>query len=295
VDIETVTDELYSLHPNEFTAVRNERAKQAQAEGDKEVAEQIRHLEKPTTSAWLVNLLAREHSEELEPLIDLGRDLREAAADIGADELRQLTRQRHQVVYALVQQARRLGAAQGTKVSDAVATEVQQTLDASLADPEVADVVLAGRLTHPQEYAGFGGPMGGAPGRTGARPSARTAPKPPARRDGKDKQADVADLAARRRESAQRALDEAERALDQARSEHEAASREHEGAVAETHTAREAVERLRADLESAEEHVREAARSERSARHHAERTEDALEKAERARERAATRLQEASE
>jgi hypothetical protein len=294
VDLDTVTDELYSLHPGEFTASRNAWAKQAKAEGDKELADEIRQLEKPTTSAWLVNLLAREHSEELEPLIALGRELREAATDIDPEELRQLTRQRHQVVSALVQQARRLGAAQGTKVSDSVALEVQQTLDASLADPGVADDVLAGRITHAQEYAGFGGPMIGT-ATSGARPSRSTPAIAPREQRAGQKQADVTDLAARRRESAQRAVEEADRALERARTEHESAAAKHHQAGEETRSARETVERLRTELESAEEHARDAARAERSARHHAEVAEDALDKAERTRERAQAKLQEVSD
>jgi hypothetical protein len=298
VDLDTVADELYALHPNEFTGVRNERVKQAKADGDKELADQIRQLEKPTTSAWLVNRLAREHSEELEPLIELGRDLRESASDIGADELRELTRQRHRVVNALVQQARQLGAAEGSKVSDSVAGEVQQTLDASLADPDVADDVLAGRLTHAQEYAGFGAPMGGGAAASSRRSRAAGSgrPKAPARdKGGKGKQAEVADLAARRQENAQRALDEADRALEEARDRHKEASRGQDEASAQTRKARETVDRLRADLDAAEEHAREAARSERSTRHHAERAEEALDKAERARDRAAAKLEEPSE
>lgn len=293
-----MADELYALRPGEFTAARNERAKEARAEGDRELADQIRQLERPTTSAWLVNQLAREHSEELEPLIELGQELREASANIGAEELRELTRQRHRVVNALVQQARQLGAAQGTKVSDAVAGEVQQTLDASLADPDVADDVLAGRLTHAQEYAGFGAPMGAGTATSSRRSTTARGAKPKAPapdKSGKGKRADVADLAARRRDSAMRALDEADRALDDARRRHEDAAGRQEEAAADTRRAREAVDRLRADLDSAEEHARDAARSERSARHTAERAEEALDKAERARERAAAKLAEASE
>ncbi|HEX2175207.1 MAG TPA: hypothetical protein VHG70_04795 [Nocardioidaceae bacterium] len=287
MDFDSVADELYALAPREFTATRNARAKQARADGDRELAEQVAALDKPTTSAWLVNQLARELADELEPLIELGRGLREATSNISGDDLRELTRQRHQVVSALVQQARQLGAAHGTRISDSVAGEVQQTLDASLADPDVAEAVLAGRLTHALEYAGFGEPVG-APSPASSRRAGKAAQKRPA----KGKGAKVADLAARRRESAERALSEAEASLEAARSEHGAAQHDSEQATNELEAARETAARLRAELDTAEEQTRDAGKAERTARERAKRTQRALDKAEEAREEAAARLAE---
>jgi hypothetical protein len=282
VDLDTVADELYGLPPGDFTATRNARAKQARAEGDRGLSEQIARLEKPTTAAWLVNRLAREHADELEPLIALGQDLREATTNISGDELRQLTRQRHQVVSALVQQARRLGAESGVKVSDAVAGEVQQTLDASLADADAADAVLGGRLTHALEYAGFG------PGAGGVSADPRRAPSRRKAETGRG--AGVTDLAARRRQSAQQALDEAQQALDRAEDARRAAREDAERATEEHDAAVEEVERLGAELERAEQAVRAAGRAERSAGQRAERAEQAVHKAEQARDQAARRL-----
>lgn len=292
MDLDSVADELYGLPPDAFTATRNARAKQARADGDRELAEAIRQLAKPTTSAWLVNRLARERDEELEPLIDLGRDLREATSRVSGEELRALTRQRHEVVQALVQQARRVGAAHGSRVSESVATEVRRTLDASLADPEVAEVVLSGRLTHAVEYAGFGQPSGTAwPGpRRGTTTEAADRPPKGSRRPEKGSGRKVADLAARRRDSARRALSEAEEALRAARSDHDAATSEEEEASGALETAKKTVEQVRADLEAAKEQSRSAGRAERAARERTKRTEHAVRKAEQAREEAAARL-----
>jgi len=279
-----VTDELYALPPGEFTATRNERAKQARADGDRDLAEQIRALDKPTTSAWLVNQIARELGDQLEPLIELGRELREATANISGEELRALTRQRHQLVYALVQEARKLGSQHGTKVTDAVAGEVQRTLDASLADPDVAEAVLSGRLAHATEYAGFGEPM---PGREP--PTSRRTPRRRQAESGGAK-GQVTDLAARRRESAERALAEADERLGRARAEHESAAETEEDASASREQAEQRVERLRAELDTAQQEARSAAGAERAAKDKVKRAQQALRQAEKAREDAAARL-----
>jgi hypothetical protein len=286
VDLDSVTDELYGLEPGEFTATRNERAKQARADGDRALAEQIKALDKPTTAAWLVNQLARQLGDQLEPLIDLGRELREATAGISGEELRALTRQRHQLVHALVQEARRLGARHGTRVTDAVAGDVQRTLDASLADPDVAEAVLSGRLARATEYAGFGEPMSG----QGPPTSRRAARKRPER--GGATKTQVTDLAARRREGAERAAAEAEDRLRAARSEHESAVEAEEDASASREQAEQRLERLRAELDTAHQEARAAGQAERRAHEHVQRTERALRQAEQAREEAAAKLAE---
>ncbi|MEJ7743055.1 MAG: hypothetical protein WKF73_11155 [Nocardioidaceae bacterium] len=101
MDFEAVVDELYGLPLKEFTAARKERAKAARAEGNPELSAVIQALDKPTVAAWLTNQLVRVHREEVDALLELGADLREVMADLSGDELRELTRQRHQLVLLL--------------------------------------------------------------------------------------------------------------------------------------------------------------------------------------------------
>lgn len=285
VDLDSVADELYGLALSDFTPTRNARAKQARADGDPALATQIQQLAKPTTSAWLVNALARELGEELEPLISLGRDLREASSNLSGDELRALTRQRHQVVHALVQQARSVGAAAGQRVSETVANEVRQTLDASLADAGVAEAVLSGRLTQPAEYAGFGEPTGISwHGQSRRRPTRRQATP------GGDAGAEVADLTAHRRASAEKALNEAARRLRSAQSARESARQDRERAARELEVAEQRVEQLRTDLAGAERDVTGAEDAIRAAGETLGRAEEAARKADTAHEEAAANL-----
>ena len=56
-----VADELYDLVPDEFTSARNARAKEAKTD-DRELADRITQLKKPSPAAWIVNRLVREHA-----------------------------------------------------------------------------------------------------------------------------------------------------------------------------------------------------------------------------------------
>jgi DNA repair exonuclease SbcCD ATPase subunit len=157
VDLAQVADELYGLMPAEFRAVRDERARQARADGDRELAAAIAKLRRPTVSAWLVNQLAREAGDDLDRLLDLGQELREAQRTFAGDRLRELAAPRRAQVSALVNQAKRIAAGARQAVSAEVEREVSATLEAALADPQAAAAIRAGRLAGALSYVGLGG------------------------------------------------------------------------------------------------------------------------------------------
>jgi hypothetical protein len=156
VDLAQVADELYALDPAEFTAGRDERARQARAAGDKSFSDAIKKLRRPTVSASLVNRLVRDAADQVGELLDLGDSLREAQEALAGDELRSLSARRRPMINALAQEAKRLAAEAGRTVSDQVEREVEATLEAVLADPAAADALRSGRLTTALSYAGFG-------------------------------------------------------------------------------------------------------------------------------------------
>jgi hypothetical protein len=92
VDLADVAHELYGLLPGDFTAERNQRAKDLKADGDAELAAQVKALGKPTSAAWLVNQLVRHHGEEVEQVAAIGAALREAQDDLDSGELLALNR-----------------------------------------------------------------------------------------------------------------------------------------------------------------------------------------------------------
>jgi hypothetical protein len=156
VDFDDIADDLYGLAPEHFTASRDARAGEARAAGDRALAERIKKLRRPTVSAWLGNRLARDRAHDIEGLLGLGAELREAQAELSGDELRRLSRRRGDAVAALVAQARGLARAEGQSVSDATLEEVNATLEAALADSAAAETLRRGRITVALRYSGLG-------------------------------------------------------------------------------------------------------------------------------------------
>jgi hypothetical protein len=142
--------------PDEFIAVRDARRKEARTDGDRELAEAIGKLRKPSTAARVVNTLARREPDELRQLVALGAESREAQRDLAGKQLKELTRQRRRVVMALTRQARSLAQQLGRPVSDSVAAQIQDTLRAAVADEDAGRAMLSGRLTSALSYSGVG-------------------------------------------------------------------------------------------------------------------------------------------
>jgi hypothetical protein len=254
-DLGRVVDALYALPPQEFTAARDAASRDV----DKELRKAVTALRRPTVAAWLVNRLVREQPELLDQLLALGPALAEAQASRSGDDLRVLGRQRRELVSAVTANAVEDA---GRDVTAAVRAEVEQTLEAALADPAAADAVRSGSLVRALSFAGFGGVdvegavAGPAPG---ARPraaraeagGARTgsAGPTPARRERAVATAEQAALAAaadlddavRACEDAERRRAAAELARQQADEEREAAGREVEAAETRLSDAREAL------------------------------------------------------
>ena len=150
-----VAEELYALAPGEFTGTRNQWAKQTKTE-DAALAGRISQLRKPSAAAWVVNILMRHQGDQMSQLLDLGASLRQAQADLDADSLRELTRQRRQLTAAVTHQGRTLATELGQKVTDAVADQVQATLHAAMVDEQAATAVRSGLLVAALSSTGVG-------------------------------------------------------------------------------------------------------------------------------------------
>jgi hypothetical protein len=150
VDLDEVAGRLYALPPSEFTAARTAEAAAAKQAGDAALARRIAGLRRPTVSAWVVNRFAREHSDELDELLSVGRELRAAWRTRDAEALAELTRRRGEVTGRLARLIR-----QGGDVSAAAAAEADRTLDAAVVDAGAAEEVRRGRLVKPLNYSGF--------------------------------------------------------------------------------------------------------------------------------------------
>lgn len=161
-DVPTSTEDLiralYEAPPDGFVAGRAAGIAEAKEAGDTETAKRLAALRKPTVAAWLVNLLALRRPELIDELVELSTALRTAQRGLQGDQLRELSTQRRQVVSALVNAAQRLAIEDdpGLRSAKLPMAEVEATLTAALAEPEIAAQVRSGRLVKAATYAGFG-------------------------------------------------------------------------------------------------------------------------------------------
>jgi hypothetical protein len=177
-----VLDDLYRARPEEFTALRTKLAADAKKRGDADSARRISAARKPTTAAWIVNLLALSKSDVKRRLEDLSSQLREAHAAMDGDRIRKLSSAQRRLVDELA----RAGFAEADMANPTAALrdDVTSTLQAAIADPDVNSRL--GRLTKAEEWSGFGEFGSTAAVFTTARKPAKKEPTPqkaPARDD----------------------------------------------------------------------------------------------------------------
>ena len=283
--VDDAAAELYVTAPSDFVRRRAELVAAAREEGEREVATAIAVLRKPTTGAWLANLLDRQHRDQLEELVALGAALREAQGTLDAEQMRELGKQRYHVVRLLVGLARQRAVELGHVPSAAADAELELTLTAALADPAAAEQLLAGRLTRGLTYAGLGFGAAATPVTATRRTSAAKRPEPV-----RSAAAAPADADASRAAALAAELDAAERDLAQARlqaaaaaSAAELARHRQDTAQDRLRTAGEEVERITTALAAAESDVRSAqAEVEASARENVAAARAATEAADRA-------------
>jgi hypothetical protein len=149
---------MYEAPPDGFVAARTAAVAEAREVGDKDAAKRLGALRKPTVAAWVVNLLALRRPDMIDELVELATALRSAQRGLKGGELRDLTAQRRKIVTALVNAARKLAVEEDPQMSGAKLplSEVEATLTAALAEPEIAEQVRTGRLIRAATYAGFG-------------------------------------------------------------------------------------------------------------------------------------------
>jgi hypothetical protein len=204
-------DELYGIDPAGFTERRGELVAAARAAGAGEAAKEIAALRRPTRAAWVLNRLARAQPQLARDFAELGARLRTAHENLDGAQLRELTRQRRQLIDQTAVQA--FASAGIGLPTAALRDEVTATLGAALAVPEIAERFAAGSLVTAEEQDGFGP--------TDAPPMLVSVPRPRDDERGKSKRRPVVRRAAQRREDAARAKAEAavsaaERALREA-------------------------------------------------------------------------------
>ena len=160
--IEETIDRLYGLPPAEFTQARNEAAGELRRAGQREAADRVKALRRPTAAAAAVNRLVREHRGEVERFLRAAAVLRDAQFS-GKGDLAAAAKQEHEALEGL------------TSIGGEA---VRQTLLAAAVDDDAAEQLLEARLERELEPRGFGTLLAHAP----RRPPRDPQPRPRRRR-----------------------------------------------------------------------------------------------------------------
>jgi hypothetical protein len=233
-DLDAELDRLYGLPLGEFTAARNELAKQLRGEGNREEAEHVKALRKPSVAAWLVNRIARERELDVQRLLKASETLRSAQAEAAAghtEAFADARRDEHQALERLAEAAQEIAAREGS--GQAAVAQATQTLRAAALTDEGRELLKRGRLSEELEPPGF---------------EALTGLVPAQPRKGKRKRGEEPQQAVRKAREQVKRLREQEREADAAA---RAAEREAERAEQEAAKLREQATQARAQAETA--------------------------------------------
>jgi hypothetical protein len=152
IGVEDDLDDLYGVAPAEFMARRKELVAAAKKRGDADGVKLIGAARRPTTAAWVVNALVRADGTAKSRLNELSEHLRAAHAAMDGAKIRELSAVQRKLIDGLVRAG--FAAAEVTRPSAALRDDVVGTLQAAVADPEVA--ARLGRLEKAERWSGFG-------------------------------------------------------------------------------------------------------------------------------------------
>jgi hypothetical protein len=172
-------DELYREHPEDFVAIRNDLVKALTADGDRDEAERLKKLRRPTTTAWLINRVSLDSPELLDGFAAASRAVEEAqrralAGDEEATiEWRAAAAREREATADVVEGAERVARDAGHPASPRALELVVETLRAAGGDPGLRDHVVGGRLEREQSAATLGIPALAPPARGAAKAAKR--------------------------------------------------------------------------------------------------------------------------
>ena len=278
MELDSEIDRLYGTPLDEFVHDRDELAKRLRREGEREAADQVKKLRKPSAGAWALNQAVRRRRKETDALLAAGERLRAAheALMSGGDQaaLRDAMREERGLASALADCAEAIASETG-KSGAALRERVRSTLHSAAVDEEAREELAKGRFVREREAVGLG-PFGAAPlvapGKGRAKRDRAPAKGGKADRaagdgaQGRTRSAAAKERSAAEREKAaerdrQERVAEAERAVEEAQAALEEAEAAHSDAASDLQAAREAV----GAAEDAEREARAVARERRRA------------------------------
>jgi hypothetical protein len=158
--VEKELDSVFAAPLDEFVAERDALAKRLRADGDREAADRVKALRKPSAAVWAVNQLARRQQKDYRALLEAGDKLREAQEQVLGGEspetLQEAASAERKLVERLADKGRAVLEVAGHSPTDAMARRVSETLHAAATRPDLREAAEHGRLEHEEETSGFG-------------------------------------------------------------------------------------------------------------------------------------------
>jgi hypothetical protein len=240
-------DRLYTLPLEEFTGTRNELAKELRAGGDREAADRVKALRKPSRSAWAINRLRQEDRAVLRSALKAGQQLRAAQSGALSGASGETLRERARAERRAVAEAAERAAQIEPGLTERDRERIRATLHAGAGDDEIRAEIESGRLASDHEPVGLG-PLEGTPGGGAAPPLAK---RPAPRERPRDDRRKLTQARGTER-MARRALEAAERNLEKRRTAAVRAREELREAEHQLAGAQAAAEKASAERERAE-------------------------------------------
>jgi hypothetical protein len=262
--VDRAADELYGLPLEEFVPRRDELVRELRGAGQKDDAEMVKRMPKPTAPAWVVNQLARTEPDDMRALMQAGDELRRTQewllrGEADPTDLRSAVEAERAAVGRLVRMGAALLTAAGRPPRGDILERVGETLHAATADPALRAEVERGRVAKDQAAVGLGpatgpgfAPAGATRRSTRRAPSARSAPSAPPEAPPASKRTKPAKPARPARAGTSEEAEARRRAAAEARRELRAAEAEAKAAERMRVSADRAVERATRSLTSAE-------------------------------------------
>jgi hypothetical protein len=165
VELDGEIDRLYGVPLDEFVRRRDELAKRLRREGEREAAERVKGLRKPSAGAWALNQAVRRRRRETDQLLAAGERLRAAHEALlsGGDPaaLREAMQEERILASGLADCAEAIASETG-KSGPALRERVRATLHAATVDEEAREELATGRFIREREAVGLG-PFGATP------------------------------------------------------------------------------------------------------------------------------------
>ncbi|MDE3074497.1 MAG: hypothetical protein KGJ86_03630 [Chloroflexota bacterium] len=156
-------EQLYALPLDQFTPARDDLARRLRGQGQREDAEAVKRLPKPSLTAWALNQVARGQPDLVDRVVEAAKSLQGAQRSLLSESppaqarFRAASQEERAAVNRLLSAASEVLLGSGHPVAKAVTDRLEATIRAALAESEASEALRLGTLSRDLTPRGFGG------------------------------------------------------------------------------------------------------------------------------------------